>query len=60
MDGCWTHRRDIKDDVASWIGYHIEMQAYISVVFAAPILVPIGFITMRRNGLYGERRPLPS
>lgn len=58
IDGCWTHSvvRQ-KDRVADLLGYYIEMQEYVRLVFAAPILVPIGLITLRRNGLYGEHRP---
>lgn len=58
IDGCWTHSvARQKDKVADLLGYYIEMREYIRLVFAAPILVPVGLITLRRNGLYGERRP---
>ncbi|MBI4449637.1 hypothetical protein HY634_01125 [Candidatus Uhrbacteria bacterium] len=57
IDGCWTHSVATKKDrVADWIGYHIEMREYFRLLLAAPILVPVGLVTVHRNGLYGERR----
>ncbi|MDO8622110.1 MAG: hypothetical protein Q7R80_02670 [bacterium] len=60
IDGCWTHSVDTKKDgVADWIGYHIEMREYFRLLLAAPFLVPVGLVTVHRNGLYGERRHQP-
>ncbi|MDP3771033.1 MAG: hypothetical protein Q8R16_01900 [bacterium] len=60
LDGCWTHSSATeKDKIADWIGYHAEMGEWFRLLLAAPILVPIGLVTLRRNGLYGERRHQP-